>query len=85
MNTCDPNVATVILGFAIGGITLRVIVAQLKDWLKVTGILALLLTLACSALAVIIYMAFTGFNWTCFLFWTFNVFTGTQVAYRLTH
>ena len=80
---CDPGVAEVILGFAVGGIGLRVIIAQLKTVLKVTGFLALLLTLVCCAAAVVIYMAITGWAWMCFLFYTCLVFAGTQVAYRI--
>lgn len=82
---CDPNVAQVILGFAVGGIGLRAVVAFLKSKLKASGFLALLLTLVCCAVAVIVYMAITGWVWMCFLFWTCLVFTGTQVAYRATH
>ena len=85
MTQCDPNVAEIILNFAVGGITLRAIVSLLNEWLKTKGILALLLTFTCCGGAVIVYMAFTGFAWMCFLFYTCLVFAGTQVAYRMTH
>ena len=81
---CDPGVAEIILGFSIGGIGLRVAIAWLKDKLNVAGILALLLSIACCAVAVAVYMAIAGWAWTCFIFWTGLVFTGTQVVYRAT-
>jgi len=81
---CDPNVAELILGFSVGGITLRIAIALLKDWLKVKGFLALLLTLACCAIAVAIYMAVTGWVWMCFLLYVCLVFAGTQIVYRAT-
>jgi len=82
---CDPQVAEIILGFSVVGLTLRAVIAQLKTLLKVVGILALLLTFACCAAAVAIYMAITGWAWMCFLFYTCLVFAGTQTAYRLSH
>lgn len=85
MNPCDPNVAELILAFSVGGITLRALIALMKEQLKVKGILALLLTFACCAGAVLIYMAFTGFVWMCFLLYVCLVFAGTQLAYRMTH
>ena len=85
MNPCDPNVAEIILGFSVVGIGLRAAIAQLKNWLKVTGFAALLLTFVCCAAAVVIYMVIVGFTWLCFLFWTCLVFAGTQTAYRLSH
>lgn len=80
---CDPNVAVLILGFSVGGMTLRAVIQLLKSKLKLTGFLALMLTFGCCAVAVIVYMLFTGFNWMCFLTYTLDVFAGTQVAHRI--
>ena len=85
MNTCDPGIVELILGFSVGGIGLRYLIGLVKDQLKVKGIWALLITLACCAGAVLVYMGVTSWVWECFLFWTCLVFTGTQAAYRLTH
>jgi len=81
---CDPSVAELILSFSIGGIGLRALIALLKKQLKVKGFLALLLTFACCASAVAIYMAITGWVWMCFLLYACLVFVGTQIAYQAT-
>lgn len=85
MNTCDPSVAEIILGFSVAGIGLRMAIAFLKDKLGVKGFWALLLSFGCCAAAVAIYMALTVWSLMCFLFWTCLVFVGTQTAYRATH
>ena len=85
MNTCDPGIVEIILGFSVAGITLRMVITWLKDKLRVKGFLALGLTFVCCAIAVVVYMALTGWAWMCFLFWTCLVFAGTQTAYRATH
>ena len=85
MNTCDPGIVEIILGFSAGGVGLRFIIGLVRSELKAKGIWALLLSFACCAIAVLIYMSITGWMWTCFLFWTCLVFTGTQAAYRLSH
>ncbi len=85
MNTCDPQVVELVLGFSVGGIGLRFVIGWIKGKLKVVGFLALLIAFACCAVAVVIYMALTGWTWACFLFWTCLLFTGTQTAYRLSH
>ena len=89
MNTCDPKVIEIILGFTVAGITVRVAIGFLVRWLgkklNIKGFLTLLITFILCAATVIIYMALTGFVWTCFLFWTCLLFAGTQTAYRLSH
>ncbi len=89
MNACDPNVVEIISAFSVGGITLRVgigfLVKMLAKRINIKGFPTLLITFACCAAAVLIYMSVTVFTWTCFLFWTCLVFTGTQAAYRASH
>ena len=83
---CDLNAVTIILTFAIGGITLRGLIALVKNYFKLTGLLVVLLGLVMCAAASAAYMFAVGsFSWVCLLFYTFEVFAGTQVAYRATH
>lgn len=91
MNLCDPNAVEIILTFAIGGVTLRVLIALLKKQFNVKGFLALLVALLCSAAGAAAYIAIKEivitqgiWNWTCFLWYTFEVFTGAQIVYRAT-
>lgn len=85
MNTCDPGIVEIILGFSVGGMGLRVAIAWVKKKLGAKGFGAHLITFGMCAAAVVIYMSITGWVWACFLFWTCLVFTGTQTAYRLSH
>ena len=84
MNTCDPNVVEIISAFSVAGVTLRVaigfLVKLLEKKINIKGFPTLLITFACCAAAVVIYMAMTEFTWMCFLFWTCLVFVGTQAA-----
>ena len=48
---CDSGVIEIIAAFSVGGIGLRIAIAQIKEWLKVKGFLAILVTLACCAAA----------------------------------
>lgn len=81
----------IILTFSIGGITLRGVIALLKNKLNVKGALALLLTFACCAAASAIYILVAQYfnlplaTWSDFLLLACEVFAGTQVAYRATH
>ena len=82
---CDMTAVEVILSFAIGGITLRALMALVKDWLKVQGLLAVLVAIAMCGIASAAYLLIVGqFVWLCWFLITVNVFTGTQVAYRAT-
>lgn len=86
MNTCDPGIVELILGFSVGGIGLRFLIGLVNSELKAKGIWALLVAFGCCAGAVLVYMGLTTeWMWKCFLFWTGLVFAGTQTAYRLTH
>ena len=85
MNTCDPGIVEIILGFSVVGIGLRAAIAWLKDKLRIKGFTALVLTFACCAVAVAVYIIIAGGAWACFLFWACLVFAGTQTAYRLSH
>lgn len=83
---CDPNVVEIILTFSVGGIMLRGLIALVKNYFKLTGILVVLVGLAMCAVASAAYMLIVGsFTWTCLLFYTTEVFVGTQIAYRATH
>jgi len=83
---CDLDAVSLILTFSIGGITLRVLMALVKDWLKVTGLAAVLVSIVMCLAATAIYLVVQGkFDWLCLVIIGFNVFTGTQVAYRATH
>ena len=83
---CDLSAVTIILTFAIGGLTLRGLIALIKNYFKLTGLLVVILGLAMCAVASAAYMfAIGSFSWICLLFYTFEVFAGTQVAYRATH
>jgi hypothetical protein len=82
---CDLNLVQVILDFAVGGITLRVIIAFLKQALHFNGIPAMLLTIVCCLLATAIFLLTTGnFSWICLVIVGFAVYSGSQVAYRVT-
>ncbi len=83
---CDLSAVNIILTFAIGGLTLRGLIALIKNYFKLTGLLVVLLGLVMCAAASAAYMFAVGsFSWVCLLFYTFEVFAGTQVAYRATH
>ena len=83
---CDLNAVNIILTFAIGGITLRGLIALVKNYFKLTGLLVVLLGLVMCAAASAAYMLTIGaFSWVCLLFYTCEVFVGTQVVYRATH
>ncbi len=82
---CDPNVAQAIIGFSIAGVTLRVAIAWIKKKLKLVNLTAFLGTLACCVLAVLLYMAFKGWDWTCFIYYVGIVFISNQTAYRVSH
>lgn len=82
---CDPKVAEVILGFSVAGVGLRVVIAWIKKKLNLVNLTAFLATLLCCVLAVVAYMLFTGWDWTCFVFYVGVVFVGNQTAYRLSH
>jgi len=83
---CDPKVAEIILTFAIGGITLRILLQVLKQWLKVDGLLMLLMSLAvCGAACAGYQLIAHSWSWICWLFYTAEVFAGTQVVYRATN
>lgn len=86
MNVCDPGITEIILGFSVGGATLRVAIAYLKKKLGWKGFPAHLLTFGCCAGSVVIYMSVVNqWTWDCFMLWTGLVFVGTQTAYRLSH
>lgn len=86
MNQCDTSAVELILQFSVGGITLRILIGLVKDWLKLIGLGAVLMGIVMCGLPVIAYMAIMNqWNWLCFAYWTFSVFTGTQVVYRATH
>ena len=85
MNTCDPGIVEIILGFSVGGMGLRAAIAWVKKKTGAKDFMALLLSFGMCAGAVVIYMSITGWVWDCFLFWACLVFAGTQTAYRLSH
>jgi len=83
---CDLAAVDIILTFAVGGITLRALIGMVKGWLKVTGLLAVLVAIVMCGIATAVYQLVVGsFDWLCLVIITMNVFTGTQVAYRATH
>ena len=83
---CDLSAINIILTFAVGGVTLRSVIALIKNYFKLTGLLVVLLGLVMCAIASAIFMLATGaFSWVCLLFYTCEVFVGTQVVYRATH
>lgn len=86
MNLCDLSAVDIILSFAVGGISLRYLIELAKKWLRVVGLGAVLVALVVCFGATAIYLIFIGsFSWLCLVLISFNVFTGTQVAYRATH
>ena len=83
---CDPNAIEIISMFAVGGITIRGLIAIIKNYFKLTGLLVVLLGLVLCAAGSSIYMLVTSsFSWVCLLFYTTEVFAGTQIVYRATH
>ena len=84
---CDLSAINIILTFTVGGLTLRGLIALVKNYFKLTGILVILLGIVLCAAASAAYMLLIvgSFSWTCLLFYTCEVFVGTQVAYRATH
>ena len=82
--------AEFILTFIIGGVSLRGAIALVKKWLKVEGILALLVSFACCAAASALYILVAQtFNlplatWSDFLMLACEVFVGTQAVYQAT-
>lgn len=82
---CDSGVVEIITAFSVGGIGLRVAIAQIRKKLNVTGFLAIAVTLACCAAASAVYILLQQGDWNCLLTYTTGVFTATQVAYRVTH
>ena len=83
---CDLSAVNIILTFAVGGMTLRGLLALVKNYFKLSGLLVVLLGIVMCAVASAVYMFAVGtFSWTCLLFYTCEVFVGTQVAYRATH
>lgn len=83
---CDPNAVEIIGMFAVGGITIRGLIAIIKNYFKLTGLLVVILGLVLCAAGSSIYMLVTGsFSWVCLLFYTTEVFAGTQIVYRATH
>lgn len=86
MDICSPKAIEIILTFAVGGITLRGLIAIIKNYFRLTGLLVVLLGLALCAVGSAIYMLVTNsFSWVCLLFYTAEVFAGTQIVYRATH
>lgn len=82
---CDLKAVEIILTFSIGGIGLRALIALVKKWLKVEGVLALGLAFLMCALASGAYLAIVHqFSWTCVFLIATNVFAGSQVTYQAT-
>lgn len=91
MDLCNPNAAEIILTFAIGGITIRGLIALLKKQFDAKGFLALVIALLCSAFGAAAYIVIKDiviahgvWTWMCFLWYTAEVFAGTQVVYQAT-
>lgn len=82
---CDLTIAQIILDFAIGGVTLRAVIALLKKLLNVQGFLASALSLACCFIATAFYLAITAnFSVVCLMVIGFAVYAGSQATYSLT-
>lgn len=83
---CDPNAVEIIGMFAVGGITIRGLIAIIKNYFRLTKLPVVLVGLALCAAGSSIYMLVTSsFSVTCLLFYTAEVFAGTQIVYQATH
>lgn len=82
MTGCDPNAVTIILGFSVGGLTLKYVIGWLKDVLRAKGFLAQALSVAMCFAAAAVYILFTKGNWSCLLPYGSEIFVGTQLFYR---
>lgn len=82
--------AELILTFAVGGLSLKALVAWLKKLTRLKGFSVLLLTLITCAAVSAIYILVASMlglplvGWNEFLYLACEVFVGTQVWYRAT-
>lgn len=83
---CDPKGIEIILAGVVG-IPLRAIMARIKKKLKVTGLLALAVSIGICAAGSAAYLLspLATWSWYCLLFYTTEVFMVMQIAYRTTH
>jgi len=80
--SCESTAAELILGFSVGGITLRIAIQWLKTQLKLSGMMAQLFTLAlCFGASALYILIFKG-DWSCLLQYGPAVYIGTQVAHQ---
>ena len=82
----DLSVVEIILVSGIGGLGVRAIVSQLKNFLKLNSQFAnLALTFVVCAAATAAYLVPVGWNWGLFAVYTAFVFAASQGWYRASH
>jgi len=81
----DPGVVELILVTGIGGVGVRVLSAAAKNFLKVKGFLALLVSVVICAAATAVYLVGAGsFTWGMLAGYTAFVFLSANFIYRAT-
>ena len=81
----DPGIVELILVAGIGGVGVRALTAALKNWLKVKGFLAVIVSLVVCAAATAVYLIPAGiFSWGNLAGYTAFVFVSANLIYRAT-
>ena len=80
---CDPSAVTLILGFSLGGLTLAGVIQLLKNWTKLTGVLAQALSMAVCFIAAAAYVFFTKGDWGCLIVFGPQLYIATQAIYQV--
>jgi len=80
---CDPSAVELILGFSIGGLTLAGAIQLLKNWTKVTGLLAQALSMVMCFAVAAAYLFFTKGDWSCLVVFGPQLYIATQAVYQV--